>query len=236
MIAPAIVAVISIPGHGLAADVAPQPPVISAESVAPDETNSGWYLRGDIGIAVNAAPSMNWQSSSYFDRSAANSASFGAGIGYRFSDTLRADITLDFLTSHRIKGNLTATTEDHLTQDAATVMANGYYDIATFSGVTPYIGAGIGVARVNDDALVRDVSGIGTYTFGGTLRYALAASAMTGFSFDIGHGMQADVGYKFTWIDKTRTGPETSSTLAGPVNIGASGAHQFRVGLKYFIN
>jgi opacity protein-like surface antigen len=235
-IASSFLAILSISGPVAAADMAAHPPVITAESVMPDETGAGWYLRGDVGIANNVAPTLNWQSTSYNRRSAAVGGAFDFGVGYRFTENLRSDVTLDVLTNHRVKGYLDATDDDRLQQGSTALMVNGYYDIGTYSGITPYIGAGIGVARVNSDPLTRELNGTTTFVFAGTIHYSLAASATTGFSFDIGHGLQADIGYKFTWIDKTRTGTETSSTLQGPVNIGDSSSHQFRVGLKYFIN
>ncbi len=223
-------------GETIAADVAAHPPQISAASVMPDDTGLGWYLRGDVGFARNVAPTIAWQSTSYSNTSAANSATFDFGGGYRFTENLRSDITLDFLTAHSIKGNLTATTGDRLSQDAAALLLNGYYDFGAISGLTPYVGAGIGVARVHNGTLTRDINGLATYTFGGSTSYSLAAAAQAGFSIDIGHGLQADIGYKFTWIDRTRTGTESTGTLAGPVTIGDSSSHQIRVGLKYFIN
>jgi len=219
-----------------AADMTVHPPVISAESVTPDETGGGWYLRGDIGYSLDIAPTLSWQQTSYTNRRAADVGTFDVGLGYRFTDNLRSDVTLDFLTNRSLKGYLNSTDDDRLTQDTAALLINGYYDIGTWSRITPYIGGGIGLARVNTGSLTRELSGAPTYTFAGSINYVLAASAMTGLSFDIGHGLQADIGYKFTWIDRTRTGYETTGALTGPVTIGDTSAHQFRVGLKYFIN
>ena len=224
------------PTASLAADMAARPPVITAESVVPDETGAGWYLRGDIGYASNVAPSMSWQTTSYSGNRAANSGTFDFGLGYRFTENLRSDVTLDFLTSHRVLGALNATTTDTLNQDMTAGLVNGYYDIGKFMGITPYIGAGIGAARINADQLTRSVNGTTTYVFNSASNYTLAAAATTGFSFDIGHGLQADLGYKFAWFGNSTTGLESTSHLTGKVNIGNSTAHELRFGLKYFIN
>jgi opacity protein-like surface antigen len=224
------------PVFAQAADMAPRPPVISAEQVMPDETGAGWYLRGDVGFARNVAPTLSWQSTSYSNRTTADSGTFDLGFGYRFSESLRSDVTLDFLTDHHVSGTLSATQSDRVTQESGALLLNGYYDFAKFMAVTPYIGAGIGVARVVTDPLSRSVSGTPTYTFASATQYVMTAAAMAGLSFDIGRGLQADIGYKFNWIDKTRTGSETTGALSGPVNIGDFSSHQIRVGLKYFIN
>lgn len=227
-----------IPAAGLAhaADPAGHPPVITAESVMPDETSAGWYLRGDIGITRNMPPPMSWNGVSESDRSAAGAATGDVGIGYRFNDNFRTDLTLDFLASHRISGAYDATTRDHLDQTSFALMANGYYDLMKVSGITPYIGAGIGVARVDSGTATRDISGLATYTFGGSMRYALSAAAMAGFSIDIGHGLQADFGYRLAWVDRSRTGLESTGTLIGPIKVDDSLSHQFRVGLRYYVN
>jgi len=231
-----VLAMPMLAGSATAADMTPHPPVISAQSVMPDETGLGWYLRGDVGYSLDVAPTMSWQQTGYTNRTATDAADWDVGLGYRFSDNLRSDVTLDVLTNHRVKGYLNSTDNDTVNQNTAALLVNGYYDIGTYGGLTPYLGGGIGVARVNSGTLTRYLSGTPTYLFGGSVTYALAASAMTGVSFDIGHGLQADIGYKFTWIDRSRSGTESTGALQGPVTIGDTSVHQFRVGLKYFIN
>lgn len=202
----------------------------------PEETSSGWYLRGDIGVAVNIPASINWNGITEMNRRQASAAAGGLGFGYRFNDSFRTDLTLDFMSTHKLSGNLAATTQDRLNQQSVAVMANGYYDVLKYSRITPYIGAGIGVAQINTDSISRDINGLTTYTFGKSTGYAFAAAAMTGVAIDIGHGLQADIGYRFAWIGRSRTGTETTGTLAGPINVGDYTSHQFRLGLRYLIN
>jgi opacity protein-like surface antigen len=220
----------------LAADFTTRPPVITADAVLPDDSSSGWYLRGDIGAARTIPPSINWNSINETSRKAAGAAVGDVGFGYRFNENFRSDLTFDFMSSRKISGYYNAVTQDKMNQSAVAIMANGYYDIMKYAGFTPYIGAGIGVAQINTDSATRDINGLATYTFGKSVRYGLAAAAMTGIAIDIGHGLQADIGYRFAWIDRSRTGAETTSTLAGPINIGDFTSHQIRVGLRYTIN
>ena len=220
----------------LGADPAARPPVITAESVTPEDTSSGWYLRGDIGVAVNIPAAINWNSLNETNRKQASNAVGGLGIGYRFNESFRTDLTFDFMSAHKLSGNLSATTQDRLNQQSIALMANGYYDVLKYSGLTPYIGAGIGIAQVNTDSIGRDISGLTTYTFGKSTGYAFTAAAMTGIAIDIGHGLQADLGYRMAWIGHSRTGTEPTGTLAGPINVSDYVSHQFRVGLRYLIN
>lgn len=79
---------------------------------------------------------------------------------------------------------------------AASLMVNGYFDIETGSPVTPYLGAGIGVANVslNDikaegEKVVDDDDTVFAYQFGGGVAFALNES------------MALDLGYRYFATD-----------------------------------
>ncbi|MGH8553567.1 MAG: outer membrane protein [Methylococcales bacterium] len=83
---------------------------------APDD--SGWYLRGDAGYG--------------FVDNGDDGFIAGIGLGYRFSDMLRADVRGDI-------------------NDIDSVLANAYLDFDLGSVFTPYIGAGAGWGWANSD-------------------------------------------------------------------------------------
>ncbi len=69
----------------------------------------GWYVRGDVGYAVNASrsdttfraydPAGGDYDSGHFDSNRFGGDFFGGlGIGYQFNDLFRADVTGDFFT------------------------------------------------------------------------------------------------------------------------------------------
>jgi outer membrane immunogenic protein len=75
----------------------------------------------------------------------------GIRLGYRYNAHLRADVeysyrrnTIDELTS---PGNI-ITPGYSFTFETQAAMANGYFDIGTYHGITPYVGGGIGIASV----------------------------------------------------------------------------------------
>lgn len=229
-----VVAITVLPLPAIAGDPAVRPPVITADSVMPEDSSSGWYLRGDIGVARNTAPKLTSDGVTETNRTAAASAAGDFGFGYRFNDNLRSDLTFEFLTSHKVTGQPNAFAKDSLNQDSFAVMANGYYDIIRYAGLTPYIGAGIGIARTNSDAGLRNLGGVSTFSYGKSATYGLAAAAMAGIAIDIGHGMQADLGYRFAWVNRARTGQPNCA--CGPINVSNMQSHQFRIGLRYLIN
>ncbi|MBP0650594.1 P44/Msp2 family outer membrane protein, partial [Mycobacterium tuberculosis] len=82
------------------------------------------------------------------------------------------------------------TTAERFQASATAVMLNGYVDLGTWYGVTPYVGAGIGAAYV-------DVAGHSSTTAGSSSAdrrfadyetWSLAASASAGASYTITDG------------------------------------------------
>lgn len=165
----------------LAADYDPPIVVDEAPEYQPVEIGSGWYLRGDIGyaflVSTGAATYRTFDSgtATYSDNVFATSqisTSFngGIGFGYRFTDYIRADATLDYI-SGAFNGTTTSAapclavtdpldpadpglpyvgttcrSEDASRFVAYSPMINGYVDLGTYAKFTPYAGAGVGVA------------------------------------------------------------------------------------------
>jgi opacity protein-like surface antigen len=138
----------------------------------PVEFGTGWYIRGDIAAAQDNANAFG--RASLLHMKPPNGWSAGLGAGYKFTNFLRADLTVDYrspVTTNGIAGSQSclvgaAPQLDPVTQvmvgstpvfDTCTgiahsrlnrthVLANGYVDLGTWSRFTPYVGAGIGVS------------------------------------------------------------------------------------------
>lgn len=80
---------------------------------------------------------------------------------------------------------------DHI--GVTSFMANGYYDFRTNGPVTPYIGGGVGVARVGVD-----ITG-----FADDSDTAFAYNGQAGFKIDLYRGGQFTVGYRYTGLEDT---------------------------------
>ncbi len=236
LIAAAAAALVSAHGTGLAADYGYRAPTIEPASVVPEEIGTGWYLRGDVGYTLQNPPAMSWQQTTETDVGARETSTLGIGVGYKFNEWVRADVTLDYLNKFRIKGTVSDTESDSLNVAALTVMGNVYADLGNYGGVTPYVGVGIGVASLELDSLTRSEVAPPDYTFGAASQLSFAASAAAGLTFDLGHGIQSDIGYRLLWINRAHTGAETTSALAGNVNMSDILSQQVRVGLRYYMN
>ena len=133
--------------------------------IAADPGMTGLYLRGDIGWSM-----LTWEGGDD------DSTWLGsAGLGYRFNDNLRSDITADWSGDYDIgAGEISS----HI------LMGNAYWDFANGSGFTPYVGAGVGYGWVNGSGGASDDSG-------------LALGVTAGVTADITSNLAVDVGYHF---------------------------------------
>jgi opacity protein-like surface antigen len=156
LIGAALAALVS--SGAFAADM-PLPPPIAP--VAEPCCGSAWYLRGDVGVGIINRPKL------IFEQNPANNSNFqfqhwsiddttflSIGAGYEFNNWFRADVTAEYRTKAAVNafgmftngvggvGVDTYTGSIHST----VVLANGYIDLGTWNCLTPFIGAGVGVA------------------------------------------------------------------------------------------
>ncbi|MEM1376749.1 MAG: outer membrane protein [Pseudomonadota bacterium] len=251
----------ALTGNALAADLAPpvviETPTISAPEAIPAKVG-GWYIRGDVSYNLNKFRGADYMTATGFDGYLSgdldNSYSLGGGIGYHFNHNLRADVTLDYDFKSDFSGTsagiCTIDDGDPLTDDSTpcnssdtsgytawTLLANAYVDLGTFNGFTPYVGGGIGGARVSWHPLVNEISGgfdqDGTYTHEGFNEWRFAYALMAGVSYDVSHNVAVDVGYRYRKIhgQKMFDYEAVSATGVG-VDRGLE-SHQFRAGLRY---
>ncbi len=148
-----------------AADMPGLPPVYMPP-VEEFASASGWYLRGDIGMTNQQfkglhqrlydvpgttveAVGMGWDSSMFF----------GIGVGYKFNDWFRADLTGEYRGKANFHGSDNVTLQPAAAQGVGVdnysgsksewvFLANAYVDLGTWWCVTPYVGAGVGSANV----------------------------------------------------------------------------------------
>lgn len=239
------------------------PPMVEAPEYTGSISNAdGWYIRGDLGYNASIKggdPTYKTfdfntatTTTNTFDASRLSSdATLNVGGGYQFNDFFRTDLTLDyFRTSFKGDGNWEPCAPNgleckHRGQDmsALGLLANGYVDLGTYWGFTPYLGAGAGVSYVKWG----DVD----YYYRGSLAgtdpdlipregadsWRLTYALMAGTSYDISDHLKMDFGYRFSQI-----GSGDMFQFNGYENaLGAFGAkakdkgftrHEFRTGLR----
>ncbi|WP_430511154.1 outer membrane protein [Pannonibacter phragmitetus] len=242
--------VIFISQAALAADLAMDlpPPVI--EHIPEVPATGGWYLRGDIGYKIYQAPKGSFSDPVIgdlrFNRNGMNdTVVIGAGVGYKFNDYLRSDLTLDYEPSAKYTGyapcNLcTGSNSSRETSniDVWTLMLNGYLDVGTWNGFTPYVGAGVGAAYVNvNDTKSFNPNGVNTSYDGSSGKWNFAWALMAGTSYAVSPNWDIDLGYRYKNLGEAR------SVRLNNVGTGQSrikykdlAAHEVRLGVRYNFN
>lgn len=154
-----LAAVVAIPaaGSAMAADLGD--PMTTSDAM-------GLYLRADGGASL-----LSWDGGD--DDTA---WAFGVGLGYRYNDNMRADVTVDWSGKYDVGGASKMSN--------TVVLGNLYYDFANSSAITPYVGAGLGYGWVRNTPANGNESG---------LAFGLAAGA----SVDLTQNVALDVGYRF---------------------------------------
>lgn len=231
---------------------------ISANSEA-----ANWYARADFGYAAaihGSKPDYTTFDGAGYDTNRFDSArlarpfSVSGGVGYQLTDVFRADVTADFFT-----GDLSGTSSSasrcssgepsgtgcsfsHAAEyDSTGVMANAYADLVTIAGFTPYVGAGLGVARVSWDRFeTRATCTAGGAACSGTVYGGQSLEGDAAFRFS--YAVMAGVSYAVTDRIKLDAGYRYSDIAGGDISVfQASGAqaadhgfsrHEVRVGLR----
>lgn len=211
-------------------------PGVDEPLAGPQEFGAGWYLRGDAAFGPEDRPKLLLQSSApSFDRNgSAIGYAFGAGAGYKFTNWFRADVTADYLDPFHYSANASCGTGCTLNRSADVQrfdgLVNGYVDLGTFAGFTPYIGAGAGVAGTVQDNSSR-INGTTVASVPGHTDYGFAWAAMAGLSYAVAPHTLLDIGYRYLDLGRTTVSLAPSATVTRNIS-----AQQVRVGVRYMID
>lgn len=232
---------IAASGGAYAADL-PEPYVEPAPVIA----TGGWYLRGDIGYKWYNNPDISFVTPSYVDNwnnnSLDNTGLIGLGAGYRFNDHFRVDGTIDYEFQSGVygQGYCAGCGEkygiDHTVEtadiDAWTFLVNGYVDVGTWSGFTPYLGAGIGTSylQTSNVAFVNPDGNSGYWDGGSQWNFAYAL--MAGVSYAFSPNMAVDLNYRYLNLGDAVSGYIPAGG-GGVINYDNISANEIRLGLRY---
>lgn len=258
-----------------AADLIPAPTHDLPPEVVPVAATSGWYIRGDIGYASLDHKGVDYFQGPFltgqFEQHDLDSTwSIQGGIGYQITDYFRVDGTIKYLGSSDFTGSsapagsgcsggavyagFTCGYSDNAELESATLfMANAYVDLGTVNGFTPYVGAGIGGARVKWGNLLNDQTctpadpacDAEDFSHAGETETRFAWAVHAGASFDVSCRTKVDAGYSYTRIEggaQFGTGVGVAGSLAPGVAQGGNGyddgiaIHEGRVGLRYALS
>ena len=264
------VASLAVMGMVHAADLLPPPPqVVFQPPVSPIALDGAFYLRGDVGVGINdlrtrpstfdyAVPDVRYENTSITD-----SPIIDIGVGYRFNNYFRADVTGEYRGTAEFHANESynsgafavdqygnsapnnGRSYDNYSAHIRTVVGllNGYVDVGTWYGVTPFVGAGVGVANIQVKGLT-DISyggyngfGDGGGGFAGSRSQTNFAFAfMAGLDFAVTPNVSLELGYRYLNMGNVSTGAITCASAPScpnEVQHYKLQANDIRLGFRY---
>jgi opacity protein-like surface antigen len=231
------------------------------------EFGTGWYIRGDIGFAKDSMPIITPDLTQFLASGLQNSVNLSGGFGYKFNNMFRTDLTLDWFNPIAASGpgpSITCTTQLTTISNIPTVTAtdnctprgnaniqrwavltNGYVDLGTWSGFTPYVGAGVGVG------IIRQTSSVNYFMSNGlpyqvttdgfffnldhneaSIRYQFAWALMAGVSYAVTSHISLDLGYRYLNLGTINTFQNAS----GQISTHSLYEQEVRLGIRYMID
>ena len=259
-----------------AADLLPPPPPPPMEPYVSD-VGGGWYLRGDVGVSHYEGGKISNPSATgivFYDKEFGSGAFAGGGVGYQFNSWFRADVTGEYRFStgfgFRDKGgvqtsgffngitytsNGTSYEKTGFDYSAAVVLVNGYFDLGTWWGFSPFVGAGVGYAyhwahnggtsTVNAFGPYVDPNGIvqpgspPAGVSGGSIRNKnsgdLAWALHAGIGYDVTPNVKLELAYRYLNLGSVRTGVidcYCNQTYAGS-RVKDLESHDIKLGMRW---
>lgn len=224
----------------LAADLPIAPP--PAYAPPPPADFGGWYLRGDIGFSNQKVKNVrDTRESAYNNVSVDQTSNFdsagiyGVGVGYQFNNWFRADITGQYRGSANFKGvdritgtgpftGFVGTDQYSASKSELLFLANAYVDLGTWWCVTPFIGAGVGTARVSINNFTDTgdfINGVPAHSFttaGNASKWNFAWAAHAGLAYKVNPSLTIELAYSYVDMGSGITGPTNSFDQTTVVN------------------
>jgi opacity protein-like surface antigen len=198
-----------------------------------EEFGSGWYLRGDIGYRQsNLGSTSTTNGGANPSRGELDDAfSIGGGVGIK-QGWFRADITADYMTKANYRGTIATADDTRTSIEGVVALANVYFDLGTWSGLTPYVGAGVGASNLWTKGMTSPTMPANTDMSTGT-HWSMAWAVMAGASYQISARMLVDAGYRYIHMGEAATGQDI---LGNQTQFKDLTAHELRVGVRYLID
>jgi opacity protein-like surface antigen len=219
----------------------------------------GWYLRGYIGQSnqfVNGISHPSFATApqfTFFDKGGFDSAPFfGAGVGYQWNSWFRTDVTGEYrgkASFHALDSYYDNSAPGYRTNDYTAsksewvALANAYIDLGTWWSITPFIGAGVGVA-FNTIEHFRDtnvIAGGGGWADTGT-QTSLAWALHAGASYRASQNFAVELSYRYLNVGNGRSGllqnldPSFSSgNPLAPMTFHNIQSHDLMLGLRWLL-
>ncbi len=193
------------------------------------------YVRADVSYGWVKDPDATASNGALRNVDVGETSSFGLGAGFRLNDMFRVDGRLAYRPENDIGGTDAAGRATNTDVEAVTAMVNAYADVTPFHDwvgsdrVTPYVGAGIGYARL--DSGDRSIAGAASER--GETSDNFAFQLMTGVSVRVSDQLFVDIGYRFANLGQVKqSGSFTNGSTALATEFDDLLVHEANLGLR----
>ena len=238
-----------------AADMAIAPPPAYAPAPVVEDFG-GWYLRGDIGFSNQRVDRLN----NVLDRNNTSSVQtlnfnsagiFGLGVGYKVNNWFRADVTGEYRGNSQFHGTDRITYPGGVgidtyngTKNEWVVLANAYVDLGTWWCVTPFIGAGVGGARVaingfTDQGIANNGGGaLPGLAYGDSVaKWNFAWAAHAGLAYKVTPSFTVELAYRYLDMGDGLTGDlrtfDGVNAINNPMTFKHITSHDLKLGVRW---
>jgi opacity protein-like surface antigen len=226
----------------------------------------GWYLRGDVGFSNQSVDRVvDTNAAAYNNVAVSQTSSFGSagifdvGVGYQFNNWFRADVTaqwrgksnftgLDVVTGTGPLAGFVGTDSYTATKSEFLFLANAYVDLGTWWCVTPFIGAGIGTARVSmanftDTGFFHippfPSAPVTSFNYAGQAsQWNFAWAVHTGLAYKVTPSVTLELAYSFIDLGPGLTGrtfsfDQVTNTTHAPFRFNDLTSHDLTLGVRW---
>jgi opacity protein-like surface antigen len=224
------------------------PPPVAVEAFG------GWYLRGDIGVSSQKIDDLEYRpvpagtTVEMLDHGFTSAGIFVVGAGYKFNNWFRLDITGEYRAPSRFSaldrydtgsdGTWNGTNEYHLVKTEYVGLLNAYLDLGTWYGVTPFVGAGVGVAHVMlDDFRDVNVPNLGVAYAPDTSTTNFAWALYAGLGYEVNDRLSLELAYRYLNMGDAEAGNLATytgvNTIADTTTLGNLHSHDVKLGMRW---
>ena len=237
-----------------AADMAIAPPPYAPVV----EDFGGWYLRGDIGFSNQRVDRLNnaldRNNTSSIQNNNFNTAGiFGLGVGYKVNNWFRADVTGEYRGNSQFHGTDRITylggvgiDTYNATKNEWVVLANAYIDLGTWWCITPFIGAGVGGARVSianftDQGILSGGPPVASLAFGDNVaKWNFAWALHAGVAYKVTPNFTVELAYRYLDMGNGLTGDlhtfDGTNGIVNPTTFKSITSHDLKLGVRWDLN
>lgn len=226
---------------------------------APMPLHQSWYLRGFIGMTNQDVGSFrpgDFNKDMTIVHAGFDSAPlYGLGLGYVHSPWLRFDVTGEYRGKSSFRGlehfvdrgnickanpNVLAVCPSEHTGSKSEwlFLANTYFDLGNWYGVTPYVGAGLGTANVK----LHDFTSVGTphesvWWASDDSQWNFAWALHGGLAYEVTPNVTVDLAYRYVDMGDGKTGAydtyDPSKSALAPTKLNDITSHDVMLGVRW---